>query len=94
MKFEWDERKNKSNIYKHGISFNEAKEIFNRKDIYTFFDLRSHEEDREISIGPLSNLILITVVHTTRFDKIRIISARKATKKERKRYYAYIRGKT
>lgn len=93
MEFEWDERKNKANIRRHGIDFNEAKEIFNRKDIYTYFDIRSYKEDREISMGPLSNLVLITVVHTTRFDKIRIISARKATKKERKKYYAYIRGK-
>ncbi len=94
MEFEWDERKNQTNFRKHGIAFQEAKEIFNRKDVYTYFDLRSSEEDREISIGSLSNLVLITVVHTTRVDKIRIISARKATKRERKKYYAYIRGKT
>lgn len=94
MEFEWDERKNKANVRKHGIDFNEAKEIFKRKDTYTFFDLRDDQEDREISIGSLSNLVLIVVVHTTRADNIRIISARKATKKERKIYYAYIRGKT
>jgi len=93
MEFEWDEKKNKANFRKHGIDFNEAKEIFENRNIYTYFDFRSYGEDREVSIGPLSSLALITVIHTSRKDTIRIISARKSTKKERKRYYAYIRGK-
>ncbi|MEC4802974.1 MAG: BrnT family toxin [Jaaginema sp. PMC 1079.18] len=88
--FEWDERKNQQNRKKHGISFEEAKEIFNGI-VFTAFDERfDYEEDREISIGTIRNVVIVMVAHTERNGNIRLISARKATPKERKTYYEYI----
>ncbi|MBF2058183.1 MAG: BrnT family toxin [Cyanobacterium sp. T60_A2020_053] len=90
MKFEWNENKNKQNINKHGISFEEAKEIF-YGIIFTITDERfDYGEVREISIGTIESFVIVTVVHTERNGKIRIISARKATPKERKTYYEYL----
>ncbi len=65
MEFEWDERKNKANILKHGIDFNEAREIFETKNIYTYFDLKNYNEDREISIGPLSSVAFYSCSYNT-----------------------------
>lgn len=91
MEFEWDEQKNQTNIVKHGISFTEAIEVFNDPDLLTYLDNRfDYEEIREISIGQLllyrQPVIVIVVVHTDRNGVTRIISARRANKKERKRY--------
>ena len=90
MEFEWDKRKNRQNKQKHGISFEEAKEIFNGI-VFTYIDDRfDYNEIREVSIGAIQGLVIVTVAHTERNSKIRLISARKATPKERKRYYEYI----
>jgi uncharacterized DUF497 family protein len=93
MKFEWDDNKNRQNLQKHGISFEEAQEIFN-SIVFTSIDERydyyDYNEIREISIGAIEGLVIIIVAHTTRDNKIRLISARKATPKERKTYYAYL----
>ena len=81
--FEWDKNKAKRNIEIHGISFDEASTAFKDTLSLTIHDpLHSDEEDRFTSV---KNRILV-IVHTERGDKIRIISARKATKKERKQY--------
>lgn len=79
---------------KHGISFEEAKQIF-AGPVLTFSDKNSdeHGEFREISIGFLSVAVVITVVHTDRNGKVRLISARRANKQERIKYHDYI-GKT
>ena len=86
MKFEWDEEKNNENIRKHGIDFVDVPEIF---DWYMLIDLDTREEygeDRYIGIGILHNMITV-VVYTERQDEtIRLISARKANKHERKKY--------
>jgi uncharacterized protein len=90
MRFEWDENKNRQNLKKHGISFEEAKEIF-EGIIFTSIDERFvYEEIREISIGAIQGIVIVTVIHTEREGIIRIISARKATPKERKEYYEYL----
>ena len=91
MEFEWDEEKNKVNLSKHGISFDEAKQIFSGP-VLTFLDKDSDEygEFRELSIGFLSVAVVITVVHTDRNGKIRLISARRANKQERSKYHDYI----
>jgi hypothetical protein len=91
MKFEWDRKKEKSNIEKHGVSFEQASYVFadpfalNRYD-----DEHSQEEDRWVLLGKSLNEILLLVVHTLRDDEgtkiVRIISARKATKRERQVY--------
>jgi uncharacterized protein len=92
MEFEWDENKNKGNITKHGIDFQQAKQIFEDPNLLTYEDTRfSYGEAREISIGQLllttqSKIIIAVVVHTDRGGKIRLISARKASKQERIEY--------
>ena len=85
--FDWDPIKARKNINIHGVSFDEASTAF--KDILslTIYDpLHSDEEDRHILIGNSHKNRLLVIVHTERGDTIRIISARKTTKNERKRY--------
>jgi uncharacterized protein len=91
MKFEWDKNKNQQNIQKHGISFEEATEIFDGV-VFTSIDERYDYE--EISIGSIQGVVIITVAHTDRNGKIRLISARKATPKERRTYYEYLAQST
>lgn len=85
--FEWDTDKAKKNIETHGVSFDEASTTFKDTLSLTIHDpLHSDEEDRFILIGSSIENRLLVVVHTERGNKIRIISARKATKKERRQY--------
>ncbi|NET58086.1 MAG: hypothetical protein F6K47_18605 [Symploca sp. SIO2E6] len=87
MHFEWDDNKAESNFIKHGISFEEAVTVF--ADPYLQFteDTKHSEvEEREWAIGEAENGSMIVVVFTMRGDQIRIISARKATKRECRRY--------
>jgi uncharacterized DUF497 family protein len=89
MEFEWDEEKEQINIAKHGIDFTTAARVFNddnRLEIYD--DYHSYDEDRYITIGIIDEVAyIVMVVYTEREDVIRLISARKATKQERRRYY-------
>lgn len=86
--FEWDTEKAKSNITKHKIKFELASSVFQDPRALTIFDdEHSSKEDRWITIGLASNSQLIVLVHTFLFiddnnTKIRLISARKATKNE------------
>ena len=85
--FEWDSRKARSNKKKHGITFEEASTIFG--DILSItIDDPGHSlgEDRFVTVGTSVSGRLIVVVHTEQADIIRIISARKATRHERKQY--------
>jgi len=85
--FEWDPQKAKSNLIKHGVSFEEASTAFQDTLSLTIDDpLHSIDEERVVLIGMSNKNRLLVVVHTERGDNIRIISARKATKKERKNY--------
>ena len=85
--FEWDNKKAKKNQINHGISFDEASTAFGDSLSFTIYDpLHSEVEDRFILIGTSIKNRLLVVVHTEQNDHIRIISARKATNKER-RYY-------
>lgn len=87
LHFEWDPNKAKMNMAIHGISFDEASTAFKDPISLTIYDpLHSEKEDRFVLIGNSYKNRLLIVVHTERGDKIRIISARKATKNER-RYY-------
>lgn len=87
LSFEWDPIKAKRNIRVHGISFDEASTAFKDTMSLTIFDpLHSADEDRLILIGNSLQNRLLVVVHTERGDKIRLISARKATKHERETY--------
>ncbi|MBU1150267.1 MAG: BrnT family toxin [Pseudomonadota bacterium] len=87
MKFEWDRDKEKQNIKKHAISFDEAVTVFYDPLSATFADPdHSIEEDRFVTVGYSSQGRLFIVSHTERGDAIRIISARPATVSERNRH--------
>jgi uncharacterized DUF497 family protein len=85
--FEWDEGKAGKNLQKHGVSFDEASTAFGDDLSITIYDpLHSDEEDRFVLIGDSYKGRFLVVAHVERENKIRIISARKATKSERKQY--------
>jgi uncharacterized DUF497 family protein len=85
--FEWDITKAESNITKHGVSFDEAKTVFGDFGLmYASDPDHSEYEAREIAIGYSSQGRLLTVCFTERGEHIRIISARRSTNPERKRY--------
>jgi uncharacterized DUF497 family protein len=85
--FEWDPKKAGKNLKLHDVSFDEASTAFGDELSLTIYDpLHSEEEDRMILIGNSLKNRLLVIVHTERKDKVRIISARKATKNERKQY--------
>jgi len=87
LKFEWDERKNAINIKKHGISFEEAVKVFSDPRRCEMYDnIHSLMEKRWITIG-LVGLKILSVSFTERDDKIRLISARKANKKNMEVYF-------
>jgi len=90
MRFEWDEAKSHSNRKKHGISFGLSTEVFADPFCLTIPDLVSEGEQRFWTIGHIENVTLVLVVHTTRDQEgeeiVRIISARKATPRERRLY--------
>ena len=91
MVFEWDSEKNKSNIDKHGISFEQAQEIFYDPLHISILDEQfQYFEERWITIGQIQDGDILVVAHLyiveKEDEKIRIISARNATRKERKDY--------
>lgn len=89
--FLWDENKNRANIVKHGISFEEAKEAF-RDDYSIILKDTEHSflEERYILLGMTGFGDLLVVVHCSYENNvIRIISARKATRKEENDYYGF-----
>jgi uncharacterized protein len=84
LTFEWDSRKARSNFSKHGVSFETASTVFGDHVSLTIPDPdHSITERRYITIGRAFNGKLIVVVHTERRDNIRIISARRASRRER-----------
>lgn len=87
MEFEWDENKADRNLKKHKVAFSEASTVFGDPLSVTFPDPdHSIEEDRFITVGTSNRGRVLVVSHTNRGDRIRIISARKATPRERKTY--------
>ena len=84
--FEWDPAKNATNRRKHGISFEEAIEIFDGPVLSRADDI--HGETRERSYGLIKEVVVVCVVHTERGAARRIISARKTTRKEREEFHA------
>ncbi|WP_129633890.1 BrnT family toxin [Candidatus Oscillochloris fontis] len=90
MQFEWDDEKNEINIRKHGIDFADIPVMFQSPMLVDLDDRTEYGEERWIGIGPF-HMIIAVVIYTERGDnRIRIISARKATKYERQRYeHAY-----
>lgn len=86
MKFEWDEDKAESNIQKHGVTFEEAAEVFFDPFYQTGDASVDDNEERDFIIGFTFSQRLLLAVYTERKDKMRIISARVATRAERKVY--------
>jgi hypothetical protein len=87
LNFEWDSKKADANLQKHGTSFHDAATVFGDPLSTTFPDPdRSRGEARYVTIGASKNGALLVVSHTERDDAIRIISARPATRHERKFY--------
>ena len=82
--FEWEERKAKQNLNKHGVSFEEASTVFGDTLSVTIDDpLHSTKEQRCVTLGHSTKQRLLVVVHTNRGGRMRIISARVATRHER-----------
>lgn len=95
IKFDWDENKNKINLKKHGIDFEEAKTVFYDDDAIMFDDPEhSAEEERFLILGitKYENLCIVSHCYRDGDNIIRIISARKATKNETKTYNKYAGG--
>ena len=91
MSFDWNERKNRVNIRDHGIRFEDAQRIFDGPVLTEIDERYDYDEMREISLGLLDGVVVLMVVHTDRNDVTRLISARKATPQERRRYEKAIR---
>lgn len=85
LEFEWDANKAESNFFKHGVTFEEAAEVF-LDPFYVVGDASANEEDREFVLGYSLAERLLLVVHIERSNRIRIISARVVTRTERRLY--------
>jgi uncharacterized DUF497 family protein len=89
MSFEWDNKKAKSNFKKHGIAFEDAVYVFADLHRLEYDDDRvSYGEDRRVTIGTISGELIVLVVFVRR-NKIRVITARKVNKDERRKYYKF-----
>ena len=85
MIYEWDPEKAEANLRKHGVSFEEAATVFRDPVAVTYPDPdHSDEEDREITIGHSVKQRVLFVSHSQWGDRIRLVSTRKATRRERK----------
>lgn len=96
--YEWDERKSRSNLAKHGLSFELAVEIFSGP-VLVGDDPRRYEtahgvERHHIGIGEIEGIVVIVVVFTMRDERKRIISARKASRNEREAYKAWLEARS
>lgn len=85
--FEWDSDKDALNRRKHGFGFVDALDVFLDQDRLDIYDDSGDAEDRFKTIGRVKGIMMIVVIHTERNGGIRLISARKAVKKEEKEYY-------
>ncbi len=88
FEFEWNLAKAEGNLAKHGVTFEEAAEVF-LDPFYVVGDASANREDRDFILGYSFAERLLLVVHIERKSKIRIISARVATRTERRLYEQY-----
>ncbi|MXZ27335.1 MAG: BrnT family toxin [Gammaproteobacteria bacterium] len=87
MNIEWDEAENQTNIYKHWVSFETARRIF-EGPVLSWLDVRyDNGEDHYIGVGSVGAGALLVVAYTERNSSIRLISARPASRKERQAYH-------
>ena len=87
MNITWDPAKNRENQRKHGISFDDAKAVFQDPDRIEVLDDRDYGEERWVAIGTLGKIVAL-VIYTERNSGIRLISARKADPDDTADYYA------
>ncbi len=90
LRFEWDDKKEKANAKKHGVSFDEARTVFYDENAIQFFDPdHSEGEDRFILLGMSFKLRILIVCHCFRESEtvVRLISARKADRTEENEYW-------
>ena len=88
MYYEWDEAKNRANIEKHGIDFADVPSVFDQPMLVDPDEREQYGEDRRIGLGMFPNGIEVVVVFTeSNEEATRIISTRRATRNERKRYH-------
>jgi len=89
LRFVWDERKNRGNRSKHGVWFEEAQSVFDDSHAHLFHD-PEHSEDEErfllLGVGSAARILVVVHCYGESEDLVRIISARKATKKEARFY--------
>jgi len=92
VKVSWDDAKNRANQREHGVSFEEASELFRSgRDYFEIFDdAHSVGEDRFIAIGPIRRGLVLVVWTERDEETIRIISARWATKREQALYRSHL----
>ena len=92
MRFEWDPGKDEENRRKHGLGFDEAKELFlsGKPYLEAFDDAHSDAEDRFQAIGEIQPGIIVVIWTERSADVIRLISARFATKREIQRFRSYL----
>ncbi len=90
MTFEWDEKKRRENLVKHGMDFHDVHEVFDQETYTDIDDRFDYGETRFFTLGIL-NGVIVAVSHTENDDLVRIISFRKAEKHEQELYYAAIR---
>ena len=86
MKFIWDRRKNEANVQKHELDFVDAYKVFESPMLVGLDDREEYGEDRWIGVGVIENRIVVIVFTEPEEDTIRVISFRKATTDEQKRY--------
>ena len=89
MRFEWDEAKRRANLYRHGIDFNAIKKILVGPTISVVDDRFDYGEMRLQTFGLLNGKVVV-IAHTESDDVMRVISIRKATKREEKTYFRKI----
>jgi uncharacterized protein len=89
MRYEWDERKRKVNLRKHGLDFLDAPRVFRGATLTVADDRHEYGEERFITLGLLRDTV-VAIAHTEHPKTIRIISMRKATRHEEKSYFAQI----
>jgi len=88
MQFEWDAAKAASNLAKHGVTFDQGARVFDDPARLTVADTRHASELRQNTTGLVAGVVLLTVTHTDRAGTTRLISARRASRKERSHYHA------
>jgi len=86
MQFKWDETKRQINLHKHGIDFADVVEVFERPLLIRRDDRDDYGEERWVGMGLMKNYVIVVAYTETDVDTVRLISARKATRREVKRY--------